>query len=104
MEQTVLFSILAGAVAFVVGWLVCDKYTTTTELMRLQQAIEMHNKLLSRHEFEALFENNPHPELYDANGNLDRGEYVVINFPPDFDPETEGWYVEDLDEDVDSVW
>ena len=62
-------------------------------------ALEQQNALLNRHEFEDLFQNNPHPELFDAEGNLDRGEYMVINFPPDFDPETEGWYLENPDED-----
>ena len=70
-------------------------------LKRLQ--LEQHNALLNRHEFEDLFVNSPHPELFDKDGNLDRGDYLVINFPENFDPETEGWFIEDPEEDSD-VW
>ena len=50
------------------------------------------NKLSStlrptEHDFEELFKKNPHPELFDEDGNLDRGDYTAINFEPGFDPE-----------------
>jgi hypothetical protein len=36
---------------------------------------------------------NPHPELYDNEGNLDKGTYIAINFEPGFDPDEDGWEV-----------
>ena len=80
---TVLFSILFLAVGLLGGWFVYEKY---------QALMLMHEEY--PHEFEHLFEHNPHPEIFDADGNIDRGEYYVINFPPDFDPEEDGFYIE----------
>jgi len=47
---------------------------------------------VEKHEFDELFEKNPHPELFDNDGSLNRGEYMAINFdlgydPDEFDPE-----------------
>lgn len=83
---TFLFSFLFLAVGLIGGWLGAERYIdfVTQE----------------PHEFEELFESNPHPELFDEDGNLFRGEYMVINFPHDFDPERDGWYVEDPDEEM----
>ena len=39
------------------------------------------------HDFEHLFKKNPHPELFDADGDLDRGEYITMVFDPGFDPD-----------------
>ena len=38
------------------------------------------------HDFEQLFEENPHPEIFDKDGNLDRGEYITLNFELGYDP------------------
>ena len=76
-----LFVVLFGVVGSVVGWLACERYTA----YHFQEP----------HEFEDLFENNPHPELFDVNGELDRGEYFVINFPDNFDPETDKFYIDE---------
>ena len=83
-------------------WIACEKYLTLLYTKQALLQLEQQNALLNRHEFQDLFENNPHPELFDEQGNLNQGEYVVINFPPNFDPETEGWFVEDPDED--NMW
>ena len=80
-----LFIVLFGVVGAVVGWLSCERYLT----FHMQEP----------HEYEDLFENNPHPELFDAEGQLDRGQYYVINFPPDFDPDTDKFYIDDSGED-----
>lgn len=78
MYYTVLFSINFLLVGLVLGWLGADKYrefiTYTT------------------HEFDELFEANPHPELFDKDGKLNKGDYMYINFdlgynPDEFDPE-----------------
>ena len=60
-------------VGLVTGWLAAEKYI----------AFMQHTE----HDFEELFSKNPHPELFDKDGNLDRGEYTSINFEPGFDPE-----------------
>ena len=105
MENTVLLSGLAAAVCGIISWIASEKYFTHIALLKAKVLLEQQNAQLFRHEFEDLFENNPHPELFDAEGNLDRGDYMVINFPPDFDPEVQGWFVEDPDEsDGDVTW
>ena len=60
-------------VGFITGWLGAEKYV----------AFMQHTE----HEFDNLFKKNPHPELFDEDGRLDRGEYMSINFDPGFDPE-----------------
>ena len=65
-----LFALVLG---FFAGWLSAEKYLT---LMNHQ-----------RHDFEELFEKNPHPELFDQDGKLDRGEYMNITFEPGYDPD-----------------
>lgn len=82
---TFLLSFLFLAVGIIGGWLGAERYL----------AYITHEQ----HEFEELFESNPHPELFDNNGDIFRGDYMVLNFPPDFDPERDGWFVEDPDAD-----
>ncbi len=41
----------------------------------------------TEHDHEELFQKNPHPELFDEDGNLDRGDYTTITFDPGFDPD-----------------
>lgn len=96
MENTVLICSLAA----VITWIVSERYHNHISLLKAKVALEKQNAFLHRHEFEDLFQNNPHPELFDAEGNIDRGEYVVINFPDDFDPETEGWFIEDPEDEM----
>ena len=60
-------------VGFIAGWLGAEKYV----------AFMQHTE----HEFDNLFKKNPHPEIFDEDGRLDRGEYMSINFDPGFDPE-----------------
>ena len=88
MTNTVLFSTLFLLVGSIIGWIAAEKYVA----LLLKEIPEPH-------EFEDLFQNSPHPELFDAEGNIDRGEYIVINFPPDFNPETDSFFIEDPDED-----
>ena len=70
----------------VVGWIACEKF------IQFRDA--------TRHDFEDLFEENPHPELFDSDGNIDRGEYLSITFDPGYDPDE--WDPEDLHEG--GVW
>ena len=65
-----LFALTLG---FFSGWLAAEKYLS---FMNHQ-----------RHDFEELFEKNPHPELFDQDGKLDRGEYMNITFEPGYDPD-----------------
>jgi len=69
---TALISILFLLVGLIMGWMGAERYIAlyTTE----------------PHDFEQLFEENPHPELFDKDGNLDRGEYITLNFELGYDP------------------
>ena len=70
---TGLLSILFLSVGLIIGFIASEKYT----------AYMNH----TRHDFEELFEKNPHPELFDENGKLDRGEYMNISFEPGYNPD-----------------
>jgi hypothetical protein len=70
---TALISILFLLVGLVIGWIGAERYIAlyTTE----------------PHDFEELFEENPHPELFDKDGNINRGEYISLNFELGYSPE-----------------
>lgn len=70
---TVLISEVALILGAVVGWIASEKFHEY--------------KNYTRHHFEELFEENPHPELFDDKGNLNRGEYMTLNFDPGYDPD-----------------
>ena len=72
--MTFIISELCLVVGFMVGWFASDRFSEY-----LQK---------SRHHFEELFEENPHPELYDEDGHLNRGDYLSLNFEPGYDPES----------------
>jgi hypothetical protein len=75
----VLFSILFLTVGIMAGFIANEKW----------------NQYISKekHEFENLFQENPHPEIYDDEGNVNRGTYMAINFEPGFDPDEDGWEI-----------
>ena len=83
---TALISFLFLAVGLIGGWLGAERY-----IAYLQS---------EEHEFEELFERSPHPELFDEDGNLFRGEYISLNFPPDYDPSEDMWFSEDVDDEM----
>lgn len=66
----VFISVLLG---FTVGWLSSERYQA---LLNFQ-----------RHDFEELFEKNPHPELFTEDGTIDRGDYINIVFDPGYNPD-----------------
>jgi len=68
-----LFSLLFLIVGFVTGWMGAEKYIAFMQY--------------TEHEHEKLFKENPHPELFGKDGDLDRGEYITMMFDPGFDPE-----------------
>ena len=75
---TILFSVLFATVGFIVGWAGNERYTAY--LMKEQ------------HEFDHLFTENPHPEIFDKDGNVNKGEYMFVKFDlgydaDEFDPE-----------------
>ena len=63
---------LCLVVGIIGGWMSAERY------IAFMQHVE--------HDFETLFKENPHPELFDADGNIDRGDYMAITFDPGFDP------------------
>ena len=70
---TVLLAGITLILGFTVGWLSSERY-------QAYMAFE-------RHDFEELFQKNPHPELFDDDGTLNRGEYMNITFEPGYDPD-----------------
>jgi hypothetical protein len=70
---TILFSAVFLILGIVVGWISAEKF-----FAYIQQ---------EPHQFENLFEDNPHPELFNKKGELDRGEYMVVNFELGYNPE-----------------
>ena len=60
-------------VGMVIGWVVQAMFTAHLNHVR--------------HDYEELFENNPHPELFDKEGELYRGEYMNVTFEPGYDPD-----------------
>ena len=70
---TVLFSLLSLILGFTVGWLGSERYMAYMEF--------------NKHEFDELFKSNPHPELFDKNGKLNRGEYMFVDFEFGYDPD-----------------
>ena len=76
MIEGYLATILTGfalILGFTVGWLCSERFA----------AYMMHES----HEYDELFQKNPHPELFTEDGELDRGEYINIQFDPGYDPE-----------------
>ena len=84
MEGSVLpiICLLTGIVA---GWFFGEKYSNFMDFIE--------------HDFEELFKKNPHPELYDDDGQLNRGDYMVITFPPNYDPELDEFMIEEEEGD-----
>ncbi len=70
---TVLFSLLSLILGFTIGWLGSERYMAYMEF--------------NKHEFDELFKNNPHPELFDKNGKLNRGDYMFVDFELGYDPD-----------------
>ena len=75
METFMLMSIftLTLVVGVAVGWIASVNFMAYLEH--------------KRHDFEDLFDKNPHPEIYEENGEVYRGTYMNINFEPGYDPD-----------------
>lgn len=73
MILTLIFSSLCLILGFTVGWLSSERY----------MAYLTHEA----HEFEELFQQNPHPELFDKDGKINKGEYMALTFDLGYDPE-----------------
>ena len=68
-----LFSFLFFAIGLTLGWMGAERYI----------AFMQHTE----HDFEELFEENPHPEIFGKDGKVHRGDYMAVQFDPGFDPE-----------------
>ena len=68
-----VLTIITLVLGFTVGWIASEKFNAYLQF--------------ERHDFEELFQKNPHPELFDSDGNLNRGEYMNITFEPGYDPD-----------------
>jgi hypothetical protein len=68
-----LFSILFLIVGVLAGWTAAERYIAFMQY--------------TEHEHEELFRENPHPELFDSDGEINRGDYITMMFEPGFDPD-----------------
>ena len=68
-----IVSALCLIVGTLLGWLGAERY------IAFMQHVE--------HDFEQLLKENPHPEIYNKEGKIDRGDYMAIQFETGFDPE-----------------
>ncbi len=68
-----ILTLMAMVLGFTVGWLSSERFQAYMSF--------------ERHDFEELFEKNPHPELFDSEGKLDRGDYMNVTFEPGYDPD-----------------
>lgn len=82
-NYTILFSEVFLILGVVTGWIAAERFIAY-----------MHKE---RHHFEDLFEENPHPEIYNDKGKINRGEYITLNFDPGYDPDE--FDPEDITED-----
>lgn len=75
METFILMSIFTMTLVLggTVGWIAASSFIAYMNY--------------ERHDFEDLFEKNPHPEIYDENGDIFRGTYMNVNFEPGYDPD-----------------
>ena len=82
METFMLMSIftLTLVVGVAVGWIASVNFMAYLEH--------------KRHDFEDLFDKNPHPEIYEEDGKVYRGNYMNISFEPGYDPDD--WDPEDV--------
>ena len=73
MADAVLFTMLFLPVGFVIGWISHDTF-----MNYIQE---------KAHPFNDIITQNPHPELFDDDGKLNRGEYMNVTFEPGYDPD-----------------
>ena len=68
-----LLSVAFLLIGFTIGWLASERYQALIDF--------------EPHGFEELFERNPHPEIFQEDGTVYRGDYAVVNFDLGYDPE-----------------
>ena len=80
MTEMILYAQLFLIVGVLAGWFASDKFKEYAEK--------------TRHHFQELFDENPHPEIYNEDGDIDKGDYMVVNFELGYDPD--GFDPEDI--------
>lgn len=74
MNSTFIFCEITLILGFMLGWFVNDRFS---EYLAKEA-----------HEFDQLFKNNPHPEIFDENGKVVKdSDYMTLVFDPGFDPD-----------------
>lgn len=74
---TLLFSVLFLLIGLTIGVIANDRYREYV--------------VWNTHEFEKIIKENPHPEIYDKNGKVNREEYTAITFDLGYDPSEDGF-------------
>lgn len=72
---TLLVCVLFLLVGFIIGWLGAERY--------------IHIVSFEPHEFEKIIRKNPHPEIFNDDGKLNRENYLAVTFPIGFDCESQ---------------
>ena len=73
MAMTALASEAFLILGIILGWFAAEKFREFVDK--------------TRHTYEELFDENPHPEIFDKDGKVNRGEYYALTFEPGYDPE-----------------
>lgn len=68
-----LLAILFLLTGIIIGWLGAERYISIISY--------------TPHEFENIIRENPHPEIFDKKGKLNRDDYLSIQFEPGYDAE-----------------
>lgn len=70
---TAVIAVLSLILGFTVGWLGNERFVAYMEK--------------EEHHYDELFKENPHPEIYDKDGEIFKGEYINVSFDLGYDPE-----------------
>lgn len=82
--NTALFSILFLLVGIILGIIGNERYREYVAW--------------NVHEFDKIFKENPHPEIFDKKGRIIKEDYIAMNFELGYDPD-EDWDYEDAEID-----
>ena len=73
MVAATLFTMLFLPIGIIIGWI---SHIHFLEYFNPEQ-----------HQYDELFATNPHPEIYDKEGNIIKNDYMALTFDLGYDPE-----------------
>ena len=77
MTSLSLFSEVFLILGFLGGWIASERF---------------HDYMMKeRHHYEELFDSNPHPEIFNEEGEVYRGDYLAVTLDPNYVEEDDDW-------------